>query len=106
MGGLVAHQQAAAGRNDLHQAPEGLLQVLQVPIDVRVVELQAREDDPFRLVVEKLRPLVEEGAVVFVALHDHPGALPGAESAAEVRRDAADKKARVQPGGYQHPGHQ
>ena len=94
-----AHRPGVAGVDDqqaLRRDPgdeldEGLPHRLEVREDVRVVELDAGEDRPLRLVVEELGLLVEEGRVVLVALeHD---ALPPAElrTAAEVLRHPADQ---------------
>jgi hypothetical protein len=53
---------------------EGALHVRQVAEDIGVVELQIVEHGDMGRVVDELAALVEERAVVFVALNDERGA--------------------------------
>jgi hypothetical protein len=104
VGVLVAGDQQAARRQPVHQAPEGALHVREVPVDVGVVELDVREHRGNGPVVQELRPLVEEGGVVLVALDDDPAAVSQPVVALEVLQDAADHEGGVAPGGVQDPG--
>src|SRR5262249_57139560 len=72
--------------------------------DVDVVELDRRQDRRARPVVEELRALVEEGAVVLVALDDEVRALAEAVALAQVLRHAADEEAGIAPGVEEHEG--
>jgi hypothetical protein len=58
--------------------------VIEVAVDVGVVELDGRDDERARTVVQKLRGLVEEGRVVLVAFDDEVLSLPFAEAAVEI----------------------
>lgn len=57
-------------RNSAHQVVELPLDGRQIGEDVGVIELKVVKDRSARTVVDKLRTLVEEGAVVLVSL-DH-----------------------------------
>ena len=103
------HDAAAAaalvGRgHDGHELAEALLDVVEVPVDVGVVELDARDERGARSVVEELRPLVEEGGVVLVALDGEGVARAGARRALEVGHAPADQEAGVLSGGFEEPG--
>ena len=105
VGVLVRRRPQAIRRQPVHQAPEGALHVREVPVDVGVVELDAREHRGSRPVVEELRALVEEGGVVLVALDDDPTAVSQPVVALEVlQRDPADHEGGVAPGGVQESG--
>src|SRR5581483_3864198 len=93
-------------RKRFGQAAERALEMLEVAIDIRVVELDARENHLLSFVVEELRPFVEEGGVVFVAFEHDPIAAPLLKSAGEIPRHAADEKARLASGAGEHPRHQ
>ena len=60
----------------------------------------------FGQVVDELRPLVEEGAVVLVALDHEVAAARQPVAAPEVDRHAADQERRVEPGPVQQEGEQ
>ena len=96
--GCAAHQQPAVGRDEGDEPPERLLHRLFVGEDVGVVELHRREDDRARVVVQELRPLVEERGVVFVALDDERAPVAQAPRAPEVEGDAADQERGIAPG--------
>ncbi len=101
---LVADDQQAARRKAVRQAPEGALHVREVPVDVGVVELDAREHRGSRSVVQELRSLVEEGGVVLVALDDDRTPVSQPVVALEVLQNAADHEGGLAPGGLQDPG--
>ena len=105
-GKSAGHHQRRVLRQQLHQAAERVLHVLEVAIDVRVVELDRGEQQRLRAVVEELGALVEERGVVLVALDDEELAVAELEVAAEVERLAADHETRVAPGLLEHPGEQ
>ena len=60
----------------------------------------------FGQVVDELRPLVEEGGVVLVALDHEVPAARQPVAAPEVHRHAADQERRVEPGPVQQEGEQ
>ena len=88
-------------RQARHERAERLLHVLEIAVDVGVVELDRRDHQRARVVVQELRRLVEEGRVVLVALDDEVLALPFAEAPVEVERVAADQQRRIAPGSVQ-----
>ena len=57
-------------RHQVHEAPERQAARVEIRVDVRVVELDVADDGDVGQVLQELRGLVEEGAVVLVAL-DH-----------------------------------
>ena len=78
-------------------------------IDVRVIELDVVDDGDVGQVLQELRGLVEEGAVVLVALDDEVAALPDPVAGAvlaEIARDAADEHARIDAAVRQQPAGQ
>ena len=77
-----------------------------VGIDVGVVELDVVDHDRLGHVLEELRRLVEEGAVVLVALDDEVAAAAEPVARPEVGGDAADQQRRVEPRMRQYPRHQ
>ena len=68
--------------------------MIQISIDVCVIELDGRQHQGPGTVVEKLRPLVEERAVILVALHDEVLALAYGKIGCEIDRGTPDKEAR------------
>jgi hypothetical protein len=71
--------------------------VVEVAVDVGVVELDRGDHAGPCAIVQELRPLVEEGRVVLVAL-DHEDLPPtAARAAGEVRGHAADQVAGREP---------
>src|ERR1700752_2579713 len=80
--------------------------MVEVPIDISVVELDAGEYGALRTVVEELWPLVEESRVVFIPLHDEKVATSKLIVRSEVARNAANHVARVQARRFQDPGHE
>src|SRR5882672_9119774 len=86
---------SASTRNQVHHAAKLELNRGKIRIDVRVVELERRDDCLVRVVVQKFRGFVEEGGVIFVALEDKFGTAAQAEAPAEVFGDATDKEIRV-----------
>src|SRR5439155_22189841 len=61
-----------------------------------MIKLDRSEDDRVREIVQKLRPLVEEGRIIFVAFEDEVLSLPQLKTRSEVLRDAANQKRRLQ----------
>ena len=69
---------------------------VEVAEDVRVVELEVVEHRDVRRVVDELAALVEERAVVLVALdHERVGRRAEVAAGRRILRHAADEKARV-----------
>ena len=71
-----AEEQPPAARHQIDEAPERDAQRLHVGIDVRVVVLEVADDGDVRQVLQELRRLVEERAVVLVALDDESRPAP------------------------------
>ena len=74
-----------------------------------MIELDVVDDGDVGQVLEELRGLVEERAVVLVALDDEVAALPDPIARAvlaEVPRDAADEHARIDAAVRQQPSGQ
>ena len=91
-----AEQQQAAARHQVDEPPERQPHRVEVGVDVGVVELDVVDDGDVGQVLQELRRLVEEGAVVLVAFDDEVAALPDPIARpvlAEVPRDAADEHA-------------
>src|SRR5207237_9333019 len=91
-GAVPPVDEMAVGGEEVYQAAEGELDRVEVRVDVRVVELDVADDGDLWQVVHELRPLVEVGRVVLVALDDEVVALGRAEAGAEVLHDAADEE--------------
>ena len=69
--GIVgAQQQEPTAGHEIHEPPEGQPDRIEVRIDVGVIELDVVDDRDVRQVLQELRRLVEECAVVLVAF-DH-----------------------------------
>ena len=94
-----AEQQQAAARHEVDEAAERQRHRVEVRIDVRVIELDVVDDGDVGQVLQELRRLVEERAVVLVALDHEVASLPDAVARpvlAEVAGDAADEHARIE----------
>ena len=79
---------------------------VEVRVDVGVVELDVVDDGDVGQVLQELRGLVEERAVVLVAFDDELASAAEAIARsvlAEVPRDAADEDAGVDAAVRQHP---
>jgi hypothetical protein len=82
---------------------EAGLDLLEVVKDVGMIELDVVHDQQLGQVVDELRALIEERAVVFVPLdHEMPRVIE-VRALPEILRDAADHVARVEPGDAQQP---
>ena len=103
LGAVGAENQPAAPRDEADEPPERRAQRLHVGVDVGVVVLEVADDGDVGQILQKLGGLVEERAVVFVALDHEIPAVPQAVAAVEVERDAADQHARVAAAGGQQP---
>jgi hypothetical protein len=109
IGAVGAEQQQTVLRHQVRQPAERQPHLVDAAVDVGVVELDVVDDGDVGEVLQELRGLVEERAVVFVAFDDevaagtHPvaGAL-----GAEVERDAADEDRRVELAVRQQPSGQ
>ena len=68
-----------------------------------MIKFDVADDGDLRQVVHELRPLVEIGRVVFVALNDKVVAICDAKARAEILDESTDEKARIQPSSLHHP---
>ena len=97
-------QDHAFARHDIEQPAKARLDLLEVAIDIRMIELDVVHDDEFGKVVDKFRPLVEKGGVVFVTLNNEMFRVSEARALAEVFGDASDQIAGLKPGALKDPG--
>ena len=98
IGTVVPEQQQAVPRNEVRQSSERQPHRVEVLIDVGVIELDVADDGNLRQVLQELGGLVEERAVVFVALDHELLAAPcpiAGTAVSQVQRDAADEHRRV-----------
>ena len=108
-GAVAAKQQQALPRHEACEPRERRGHRIHVGVDIRMVELDVVDDGDVGQILQELRGLVEERAVVFVALDDEVAPLPHAVAramVAEIPGDAADEHARVDAGMRQHPAGQ
>jgi hypothetical protein len=103
---FIANQKESRGGNNLHETEKGSLKMFQVTVNVRMVKLQASQDDLLGLVVQELRPLIKKGTVILISFDDHPRPLSLLESAIKVDWDTTDKETRLPFGLGQDPGHE
>src|SRR5581483_1268019 len=89
---VAVHHDKTVARNDAGKMAESPLHVGQVAKNVGVVEFEIVEHRDVRRVMDELAALIEESAVVFVALN-HEGVGGGAEMAAggRILRHSADE---------------
>ena len=90
----------------LTKPPEGQPDRLEVRVDVGVVVLDVVDDGDVGQVLQELRGLVEERAVVLVPFDHELAAAADAVAAAEVVGDAADEHARIGAAVRQQPAGQ
>jgi len=76
---VKGHNQAPA-RHQVHQPLEGRLHCFQIRVNVGVVELHVGQNQRVGKIMQELRSLVEEGRIVFVALHDEGARGPELET--------------------------
>ena len=91
---VAAEQQEPVPGHQVGQPAERQAHGIQIGVDVRVVELDVVDERDVGQILQELRGLVEEGAVVLVALDDElaPVAQPVARPLlTEVQGDAADE---------------
>ena len=79
----------------LTRPPERQRHGVEVGVDVRVIELDVVDDGDVRQILQELRRLVEEGAVVLVALDDEVAPLADAVARARRRRSCARCRRRA-----------
>ena len=106
VGVVGAEQQQAAARHEVDEPPEGQPNRIEVRIDVGVVELDVVDDGDVGQVLQELRGLVEERAVVLVPLDHELAAAADPVAALEVLGDAADEHARIGAAVRQQPAGQ
>ncbi len=94
VGSGIEGDDAAAARDEIHEALERGLHGVQIAVDVGVVELDVGEDERVGKVVHELGTLIEEGGVVLVAFEDEGAAIAELEAGAEVFGDASDEEGR------------
>ncbi len=93
----------ASTRNQIDQAAKLQLNGGQICINVRMVELERRNDELIRMVVQKFRSFVEERGIVFIAFENKFGSTTEAEAPTKIFRDTADQKIRATAGNRQNP---
>ena len=101
-----AEQQQPVARDEVHQASERQQHGGQVRVDIRVIELDVVDDGDIRQVLQELRRLVEERAVVFVALDDEVAAAADTvarSSVAEIQRNPANEHRGIEAAVRQQP---
>ncbi len=103
---VEAGDQTAGRGHDTQQFPEGVDYRVEVSVDIGVVELDTGDHRDLGAIMEKLRPFVEKGGVVFVALYHEFLARAVAEVAGKTLEQAADKKTRVAAGAIKDGGQQ
>ena len=81
-----------APRHEIDEALECDFNGFEVSVNVGVIELDVREDQRIRKVMLKLRSLIEEGSIVFVAFDDECARGAKLEAGVEVFRNPADQK--------------
>jgi hypothetical protein len=105
LGGI--RQKQAIARQGTHQMVELRLDRRQIGEDVGMIELEVVQDRRSRGVVDELRSLVAESAIVFVGFnHKERRVLSSAGQPrrnAEVPRHAADQEAGTQAGMLENP---
>ena len=102
LGGRVDNQPFT--RDSAHQMVELPLNGRQVREDVSVIELEIVEDCRARTVVDKLRALVEKGAVIFIGFYHKERRITQTGRHGKVLRHAADQETRGHARVLQHPG--
>ena len=94
-------QQKATARDEIHESLEREADGAQVGVDIRVIELDIADDGDVGQVFEELRGLVEERAVVLVALDDELAAAADSiscrRSSRRCRRRACSGQPRRRP---------
>ena len=106
MRAVGAEQQQTVARHEIHETAERQQHRVEVGVDVGVVELDVVDDGDVGQVLQELRRLVEERAVVFVAFDDEVAARADAVARAlrsEIERDAADQHRRIEAAMRQQP---
>ncbi len=68
-----------------------------------MVELERRNDELIRMVVQKFRSFVEERGIVFIAFENKFSSAAEAETPAKILRYAADQKIRATARDRQNP---
>ena len=71
-----------------------------------MIKFDVVDDGYFGQVVHELRPLVEVGSVVFIALDNEKIAVGDSKTDAKVLNHAADQKRRLKSTLIHHPGRQ
>ena len=106
VGALAVVDHPPAPRHQARQQLELPDDALEVGVDVGVVVLDAVDHQDGRPVVQELRPLVEVGGVVLVALDDEVGPRSEGVAGVEVERDPAHQERGIRPEIGQAPGQQ
>ena len=102
--GIPEHQDLPAPGDQVYQPPELQRDRGQVRINIGVVEFQRGQNQFVGVVVQKLRPAIEERSLILVAFDDEFFAAAQAVAAfAEIRRHAANQKIRAPPGDMKNP---
>ncbi len=92
VGAAVEGNHPATARDQVDQPAEGGLHRSEIVVDIGVIELHVGKDQGIGKVVHELRPFIEEGGIVLIALEDEWLALAHAKAGAKIFRDAADQE--------------
>ncbi len=92
----IKSHQSTSSRNQVHHPLERCLHSLQVRIDIGMVKLHVGQNCRVRKVVQKLRPFIEEGRVVFVALqNERSSRVHHAKAVPKILRNSANQERRL-----------
>ena len=105
-GAVGTEYQAPATRQQRDQTSYGEANRLEIGIDICVIEFEVTDHRDVRQILQKLRGLVEERTVVFIALDNEVAPLPQSVARVEIAGQPADQKTRITPPVGQHPAHQ
>src|SRR4029453_10081154 len=100
---VTTHQQRCTGRDNREQPLKGILDMIEVPIHVGMIEFPSIQQYRLRTIVQKLWPFVEERSVVFVTLDDKKLTFPESVALRKIPRHPANKQAWLSSGLFQHP---
>ena len=106
VGVVGAEQQQPPARDEVHEPLKRQADGVQVRIDIGVVELDVADHGNVRQVLQELRGLVEERAVVVVPLDDELSPAANSVAAVEVFGDTADEHAGIGAAVSQEPSGQ
>src|SRR5713226_2924602 len=69
-----------------------------------MIKFHTGQDDMVRTIMEKLRPLIKKGSVVFISFDDYMIPFSRTPTTAKINRHSADEKAGLQACAREYPG--